>query len=402
MARIHTAYAFDPGGPKRGRSNALLALAIAGLLLASGCGSNQVGQTSTPGNAPLPPPPVPLAWVSALSVGQWYPIPNTALSSVAPSTTPDGNTGPQSKVITWTSFVVDIRTSKVYSVANGGHQDYSGNEVDVLNLELDQPAWTELLAPSPNSQLTDCQMYYADGRPASRHTYYGVTLDETNDRIMLFGGANWCTSGGFFTAISSYNIGANAYSPSTTHGTLTSPFANVPAYSRDPSTGDVYAFQGGNYGHWTRSANAFGAINPSGTGPDGLEAMSAMDTTRGRILVAGGLHGGDRHLFMPSSNSFTSITFTGASAGVVPGAAQGGMVYIAAIDRFLFRLKAAGGTVYQINPATFEVTPFATTGGASIPATLNGPYNKFLYIPRLGGCIYVPSYTGDAWFLRVH
>jgi len=351
---------------------------------------------------PAPPVAVLPAWVTALSIGQWFPIPNTAMSSVAPAPTPAGNTGPQSKVLAWTSFVVDARTSKVYSLANGGHNDYSGNEVDVLDLEVDQPAWSQLVAPTPNAQLTNCQLYYADDRPAARHTYYGVTLNEFNDRFMLFGGANWCVNGGFFTGISSFNITAKTWSPSTTHGTLPSAFAGVPAYSLDPSTGDVYAFHEFHYGRWSRSTNTFSTLNPGGSGPEGLEAMSAMDIARGRILIAGGLHGNDRHLYTLSSNAFTAVTFGGASATVVPSAAQGGMAYVAAIDRFLFRLDGAGGDVYQIHPSTFEVTAFATTGGAAIPLTQNGPYNKFLYVPRLNGFVYVPGYSGNAWFLRAH
>jgi hypothetical protein len=56
----------------------------------------------------------------------------------------------------------------------------------------------------------------------------------------------------------------------------------------------------------------------------------------------------------------------------------------------------------MIDPDTFAVTQLATTGGGSVPSTLNGPYNKFLYVPRLGGAVYVPSYSGNAWFLRLH
>jgi hypothetical protein len=78
------------------------------------------------------------------------------------------------------------------------------------------------------------------------------------------------------------------------------------------------------------------------------------------------------------------------------------MVYVAAIDSYLIRLANAGGAVYQMKAANFAVTTFPTTGGASVPSTLNGPFNKFLYVPRLGGCIYVPDYLGNAWFLRVH
>jgi len=379
------AHAADRYSRSRGRSNALLALAMA---LAGAA------------NAAAPAPVLP-AWVSALSIGQWAQIPNTAMAGVAPSARPAGSTGPESKVVAWTSFVVDTRTSKVYSVANGGHSDYAGNEVDVLDLETAAPAWRQVLAPTPDARLTNCQSYYADDTPAARHSYYGATLDEFGDRIMLFGGAIWCIKGGFFTPISSYNVAANAYSPPAAHGNLPDAFAGVTAYSLDPSTGDVYAFLYSNYGRWNRSSNTFAKITPKGRGPEGGSAMSAMDTTRGRILIVGGYRS-DRHTYTLSSNTFAPVTLAGAGAAEVSRAGQGALVYVAAADRYLVRLGGPGGTVYQIHPATFEVAAFPTTKGEAIPETQNGPYNKFLYVPRLKGIVYVPSYSGNAWFLRIH
>lgn len=352
---------------------------------------------------PPPPPPGSLpAWVNALAAGQWFQIPNTAMSSVQPSPSPSGNTGPQSKVIAWTSFVVDTRTSKVYSLANGGHNDYAGNEVDVLDLETAAPSWSQMLPPTPNGQLTNCQSYYADGRPASRHTYYGVALNAFDDRIMLFGGAHWCINGGFHLAASSYNVGANSWNPSGTHPSVSSALGlGVPAYSANPLTGDVYVLRNSSVGRWNRSSNTFTSLSPSGGGAGGEESMSAFDTTRGRVLVLGGLNS-DRHYYTVSTNAWTQITLSGPNAANVAGADKAALVYVEAIDRFLVRLQGSGGAVYQIHPSTFEVTTFTASGSASVPSTTNGPYNKFLYVPRLRGCVYVPSYSGNAWFLRVH
>jgi len=360
-----------------------------------------------------PPPPLlnlP-AWVASLAPGQWFEIPNTAIASVEPSPIPAG-TNRDSKVIAWTSFVVDTRTSKVYSLANGGHNNYAGNEVDMLDLEAPVPAWRELIPPTPSAQVTGCQSYYADGRPTSRHSYYGITLNEFNDRIMLFAGAHWCQGGGFHSAISSYNITANTWSPSNTHGSVPGVIsAGVAAYTLNPLTGDVYASLGGSFGRWNRASGpngTFTTLNPTGSAPAGEESASAMDTTRppganpiGRILIVGG-NNNDRHLYTISTNSFTAITLNGANAANISGADKAGMAYVEAIDRYLMRLGGAGGAVYGINPSTFEVTAFATTNGASIPSTQSGPYNKFRYVPRLRGFIYVPSYSGNAWFLRVH
>jgi len=390
MAHARTAHEAHRSIPGRACSGALLLLGIATLLIAGG-GSGATTAAPPPPLANLP------AWVNALAPGAWFEIPNTKMSSVVPSPVPPGN-GPNSKVGAWTSFVVDTRTSKVYSVANGGHNDYAGNEVDVLDVERDVPLWRQVLAPTPSSQLTNCQSYYSDDRPASRHSYYGVTFNEIDDRIMLFGGAEWCASGAFHTAISSYNIGPNSWSPANTHPNVASAFGGVAAYSLNPLTGDVYATRGFHFGRWNRSTNTFTTLPDAPVAGD--EAMSAMDTTRGRILILGGLNPKPNH-YTISSDSFTSITLTGANAANASGGGNA-LVYIAAIDRFLVRLRGLGGAVYQVHPSTFEVTPFATTGGGSIPATQNGPYNKFLYVPRLGGVVYVPTYGGNAWFLRVH
>jgi len=338
------------------------------------------------------------AWVNALAIGQWYQIPNTAMSSVDPSPRPPGASGPQSKVIAWTSFVVDTRTSKVYSVANGGHNDYAGNEVDVLTLENEAPFWTEVLRPS--SSVQDAS-YYADGRPTSRHTYYGVTLDESNNRVMLFGGSPW-QGGGFMREVDSYNIGSNSYNAEGTHPDLPTAFIVLPAYARDPSTGNVYINKDGQIGRWNLSSNTFTAdLNASGSGPGGTSTMSAFDTARGRILFLGGPNN-DRHTYTLSSNAFSSITVTGANASNVTNMGEGALVYVPALDIFLARGEAAGGTIYQINPSTFVATTFVTAGVASVPSTINGPYNKFLYVPRLRGAVYVPSHDDNAWFLRLH
>ena len=356
----------------------------------------------------LPPGALPV-WVNALAMGQWYEIPNTAMVSV------DGAhpAGAWSKVIAWTSFVVDTRTSKVYSVANGGHNDYSGNEVDVLDLERAQPVWTEVLAPTPDAQRTNCSAYYADGRPTSRHTYYGVTFNEFDDRIMLLGGAWSCSGGGWFHATSSYNIGANSYSAAGTHPDQSGAFGitGIGAAVANPFTGDIYLNVNQKYGRWNRSSNTFTSdLSPTGQPSSGSDSLTAFDTSRGRIFILGGQQG-DHHLYTLSTNSVAAAALSGANASDVANVGQAAMVYVAALDRFLVRKAGAGGTVYQINAATFEVTTLVTTGGASVPSTVNGPYNKFLYVPRLNGAVYVPCYsvdpglscaTGNAWFLRLH
>ena len=77
------------------------------------------------------------------------------------------------------------------------------------------------------------------------------------------------------------------------------------------------------------------------------------------------------------------------------------LLYVDALDVYLVKLDGPGGTVYQINAGNFAVSQLTTTGGSSIPTTVNGVYNKFRYVPRLRGAIYTPSGNNNAWFLRL-
>jgi hypothetical protein len=183
------------------------------------------------------------------------------------------------------------------------------------------------------------------------------------------------------------------------HPNLVSPFTTLSSYILDPSTGDVYVNGGRAIGRWSRSSNTFTTLIPTGIASSGY-TMSAFDTSRGRIFILGNVDQ-DHHLYTLSSNEWSTVPLSGANASDVFDVEQGAMVYVAALDLFLIRRDVAGGTVYQVNASTFEVTTFATTA-ASIPSTQNGPYNKFLYVPRLRGAVYVPSYFGNAWFLRLH
>lgn len=343
------------------------------------------------------------AWRDGQAVGEWREISGTALSSVAPSPTPAGSTGPSSKTDAWTSFAVDTRTSKIYSAANGGHGDYAGNEVNAVDLSLDSPAWSQLRAPTAAGSVTSNTDYYSDGRPSARHTYYGVVCVEQNDEILILGGTIYNPPAGVLTRdVAAFDLTTGDWKADGTRPDLPTGTTTVQAHATvmDPATGDIYVLTNEMVNKWTRSSNTWSEVVAQYGGPYGQEAMSAFDNTRNRALVVGGL-GNEVRLYTVSGNVMSSPTLTGSAASIntQDGAS---MQYISAIDKYLVRLGGSGGTVYQINASTWDVSTFSTSGGASIPAATNGPYNKFLPCPQLGGCVYVPSYTGNVWFLRTH
>lgn len=333
------------------------------------------------------------AWLP--SVGSWYEIPNTNPSSVEPASLPPGN-GPRFKIDGWVSAAVDTRTSTVYLAAGGGHNDYAGNEVNRLALNVAAPAWEEIEPPS--GTVSENVTHYGDGKPTSRHSYRGVTVDETGNRIMLWGGSWYGGAPQAMDVVDSFNLSTNNYNAAATHPDIPSGVhKEIRAIVRNPANDNVYMFGDYNAQRFNQSSNNWSTLISGQTGLyNEQRSAGAYDTSRDRIFLLGG---NLVATYDVGGNSMSTQTLSGTD---ISATQEQAMVYVPSLDVYLVRHAASGGTVYQVNASTFAVSSLSTTGGGSIPATTNGPYNKFLYVPALRGCIYVPTYTGNCWFLRVH
>jgi hypothetical protein len=338
------------------------------------------------------------AWRQGQAIGEWRQVSNSALSTAPRAVAVGGNTGPQSKVIAWTGFAIDTRDSSIYSVANGGHHDYAGNEVNRIRLLDGAPRWTEPRASTPSSQTTENATHYADGRPASRHTYYGALINESRNRAMVLGGSGW-GNGGMLQSMDGFNLSNNDWDAARSYpnppSEFTASFGSAVTHNR--ATGDIYAFGSYAVSRWSSASNTWTRLLSS-TGTYGQYAASAMDTKRNRILLVGG-ETNDRGLYDVASNTMSSVTFSGPNAADLTGQGNG-MVYDPGLDAYLLRKAGAGNTIYRINAQTFSVDTLPNTNGASIPNAQNGVWNRFLYVPQLKGVIYFPSYDGNGWFVR--
>lgn len=340
-------------------------------------------------------------WRQGQAVGEWRQIPGTALASAPMAVVTGGNTGPQSKVIAWNGFSIDTRDSSIYAAATGGHHDYAGNEVNRIRLSDSAPKWTEPRAATPLSKVLDSVTHYADGRPTSRHTFYGAAFNEPRGRVMLLGGSRW-GNGWPFPSVDGFNIATNDWDPAKTYPDTMDDFTNVVASAvvAHKTTGDIYAF--GNYGvmRWSNSTNKWSQLL-SGTNAYGQYAAAALDTKRNRILLAGGLIN-ERSYYDIATNTIQTVSFSGPNAGAMAGDTGNGMVYDPLLDAYLMRKDGSGGTIYRINAQTFSVDTLPTSAGASIPAAVNGVWTRFLYVPQLKGVVYFPAYEGNGWFIRTN
>jgi hypothetical protein len=342
-------------------------------------------------------------WRQGLAVGQWTQIANTALSSapMAVQTYPQlGATGPDSKVIAWTGFSIDTRDSSVYSAANGGHNDYAGNEVNRIRLSDNIPAWTEPRAATPASTVVASSSYYADGRPTSRHSYYGSVFNEVRNRAMTFAGSQY--GNGYLTmTVDGFSPTAGDWDAAGTYPGVPSAFGAGQgcAVASERSTGNVYTFCGWSIDRWNSGSNTWTKMIGS-SGIYGVAAAAAFDTRRNRILVVGGSNN-EHSVYDVATSTVQIVSFTGPGAGVLSGTGNG-MVYDPLLDAYLYRTGQAGATVYRINAQSLTVDTLPTSSGSSPPASTNGVWTRFLYVPQLKGVAYIPAYPGGVWFLRTY
>jgi hypothetical protein len=115
------------------------------------------------------------AWREGMAVDTWYELAGTSGAGGA-------------AVDAFSGFVVRPDTSDIIVALAGGHGATFDNRVVALRLSKDDlttQGWVQLRASS-SSPITDVA-YYADGEPASRHTYSSGTWSAENNRLMMHG-----------------------------------------------------------------------------------------------------------------------------------------------------------------------------------------------------------------------
>ncbi len=362
----------------------------------------------------LPPPPVSgklPAWVNALPLWQWHAIPNTALSSVAPSVRRLGATGPSAKITAWNGATLK-RSGSVYMIgAAGGHADYAGNEVDALTLNTENPKWVELRASSVNADIIQGTQFYLDKRPAATHTYYTTQFINSLNRMMIFGRGG--VNGSMFPAppADSPYIGTKrsfSFNVATNEWDSPDYIAQFPGVGGDttaalavkhPITEDFYYSRGYGDGwyRWSPATNTWSKL--SGTTRSPWYAGAAIDPIRNRMLIIGG--------YTPAAPAVTNLdgkyiptTFTGLGADVLKVGSYPGVIYDETNDDYLVIYNTATSIeMYRVNASTWKVDVPPITGTPPAHRT-NGIQNAVQYVPELGGIVIANSYAGNVYFMR--
>lgn len=362
------------------------------------------------------------SWVLSQPLWTWFQIPDTNLSSVPPSASSYGITGPASKIRTWNGASLK-RSGSVYLIgAAGGHGDYYGNEVNAITLNAVTPQWTELRGPTPMAYQIDGGAFYLqepDGkyRPGPGHTYYTSQFLNHLNRLIIVNNTGPGGGGGAPTSpgghpygddkrAAVFNLGTNDWETPEWGGTYPGPGnAWTAAFCcANPITNDVYYAR--NYYLYKFTATASGGTwsvvnNGSFWASTGYRG-AAIDTVRNRFLIVGSWEGDRAPEVWNTDGTSVSASFWGLGADSLTLPPYPGVVYDEANDNFLVfhGVRYNPLQVKRVHPTTWVVDAPSISGTAPTTKEYDDVLNSVQYVPELKGVVLANSYTGNLWFMR--
>src|SRR5271157_2568924 len=330
-------------------------------------------------------------------------------------------------------------------VWGGGHQDYAGNEVSVLNLN-GTPSWQAFTSPTlpvpygydGNAweglqpyfvRAVDGGIYQPGASPSSRHTYNGVQYVPYQNKLYSFGGA--VANMGYFSEETwSLDMGAKTWT------LLGPPYSQAPWFpttAYNPITGHIVMHDKNkslldfdpNTGNWKTLTNQYHV-------DDGTTA--AVDPVNTLFVVVGGNStDGTTYPSVPTSQTvqvfpltppYTMLTWSDPSCDLVYR--DSGLAWDSALG-LIVGYPGGGNQVYLLNTGAQEVvTPFGTVPShkcLDVPISLNpspvkgvdypqdpestssgqnrGIFGRLAYLPSLDTFVMMNDRTKNVWTMQL-
>lgn len=352
-------------------------------------------------------------WRRGVKRWQWVQIPGSDLSTVRPETVVPGNL--RNRIDAWNGLAADIRGGRLFSAGNGGHADYSGNEVYQIDLSRDTPRWELLREPSKPEDIVASRAasgtyydYYLDGRPSSTHTYYALHYLASHDAIFKFGaGAMWGTGNEQNWKTDSFLLRSKDWQPAGTWPDVvpgSRKHVTGASICMNPATEEVYvaAPRLRRFNPKTGTFTILGARWPQNSSAVFTRGC-AVDPVRNRVVFFGDAYkvpsGG--LVYDIASDTISRISFTGDGVSDITAKDWSNFAwYEPRLGKFLLKTQVADH-VYAIDPTSFKSTRITTTGGELIPKAKNGVQTRWQRMATLGGYAYYARHGNGIWFLAV-
>lgn len=132
------------------------------------------------------------AWFDSLADKTWSTVASAGIEPVLPAVYPGGQSQPDYMLRAWSGGEVDSTRYELQLPAGGGHNDYYGNEVYVLPLNTEVPAWQRVTSPRTSFGSGD---EMDNGTPRASHNGGQITYVPTLDRTIVTGLSFYSPSG---------------------------------------------------------------------------------------------------------------------------------------------------------------------------------------------------------------
>jgi hypothetical protein len=309
----------------------------------------------------------------------------------------------------WSGGIADTKRNRLW-FWGGGHTDYAGNELYYFDLTT-----LKVVRADDPAQPTQCNETMPDGSANARHTYGGLVYIPTADRMFLFGGGSYCSSGNSSSDTWTLDLskvgsgspnGWQRMDPTNGSGTPCGDFNNSEA-AYDPNTDLVFVNDlCGGSGLWSYNwnTNTYVQLN-TGAANLGLHTKVVIDPTRKLFLRFG--DGTASKISIASGSSYAVQNLTASGCSGLMNANSPGLAFDT-VQNLVVGWPDFGGTIYLYNPDTDSCT--TQTYSASAPAdsahtgsasTTNGTFGRFQYFPSLGVFALINDYNIDAHTLRL-
>jgi chitodextrinase len=325
----------------------------------------------------------------------WFSIPNTQFRSICAQENgfPEiaGNTS-CSFTVAWSGGAFDTARNRLI-IWGGGHSDYGGNEVYALNLDtLTIERLNDPSVPIRNACLTGG--IYADGRPASRHTYNHLAYLPVQDAMFAWGGSMYqCGNQGDDAWL--FDMSTKTWaSKSSTNGPVGGHFGVSIAY--DPNNGLVYGQDDVNIFSYNPATDTW--TKRSNSPAIGHNKTAAIDPVRKKYFFTSDA---DSNLYWYDITSPTATLTRQSQATSNCGGFIGNSLAAMEYDPVQNRIIgwSGGDTVYILNPDTLSCTQVTYAGGPADVAA--GTYGRFRYSPSLNVFVVCNSVDANCSTLRL-
>jgi hypothetical protein len=343
------------------------------------------------------------------------------------------------QIIPWSGAAADDEHQRLI-VWGGGHSDYAGNEVSVLNL-TGTPAWERFTSPTtpiPFTQdgkhweglkpyfilLHQGGQYKPGASPSSRHTYNGLQYVPYQNKLYSFGGS--VANGGYMSQeVWTLDMGTRTWTM------LGPPFQQSPLYptsAYNPKNGHIVMHdKDWKLLDYDPHTNKWKVLTSSVHVADGTTA--AIDPVNDLFVV---VEGGGAYPSPPRYHALQvfSLSSGGMQAWKDSGCdliyRNGGLAWDSALG-LMVGYPGGGNQVYLLNIGPKDkATPFGTVPshqclnvsvngspshvkGVDYPPDPEGTgrdgnlgiFGRFAYFPSLDLFVLVNNRDEDAWILRL-